>query len=174
MINHSGKPPSRPEIAIFKHDGASARAGGGWRKEIFEKFNAHLAEQGLKLTHQRHIILTHLLDAKVHMAADELFAALKTKDPTLGKATVFRTLNLLENAGIVARVLKADGKPHFEVNLLRPHHDHAICIECGAIQEIKSDKIEQYQNEAVAKLGFVPLWHRHEVFGRCRGCAGKR
>lgn len=168
------KPAPRPEIAIFQRDGGPARDGQRWRRQIFDKFAAFLAEQGLKLTHQRHAILAHLLDIKVHTAADELFAALKAKDPTIGKATIFRTLKLLENAGIVDRVSKADGRPHFEVKLLRPHHDHAICIECGTILEIRHDRIEQYQNEAVAEIGFVPLWHRHEVFGRCRRCNAKR
>ena len=150
-------------------------AGDGqlWRRQTAEQFAVYLVKKGLKPTHQRQAILAHLLDLKRHACADEIFAALKRKDPTIGRATVFRTLNLLESAGIVDRVLKADGKPHFEVKHLRPHHDHAICVECGAIQEIRHDQIERYQNEAAARIGFVPLWHRHEVFGRCRRCAGR-
>lgn len=164
-MNHI-QPAGGAEIAI-------AGDGQRWRRQTAEQFAAYLEHRGLKLTHQRHAILAQLLDLKVHTSADELFAALKRKDPTIGRATIFRTLNLLERAGIVGRVLKADGKPHFEVKHLRPHHDHAICVECGAIQEIRHDKIERYQNEAAAKIGFAPLWHRHEVFGRCRRCARK-
>ncbi|OGR59299.1 MAG: hypothetical protein A2X36_00090 [Elusimicrobia bacterium GWA2_69_24] len=141
---------------------------------MLDRFRTHLDSHGLKLTHQRYAILSHLLDAKVHLTVDDIFRELKSSDPTLGKATVFRTLNLLESAGIADRVSKADGKAHFEVKLLRPHHDHAICIACGAIEEIRDEKIERYQNEAVAAIGFVPLWHRHEVFGHCRRCSGGR
>jgi len=168
------RPGSSPEIAIFERGDRREEGGDRRRGRIFAEFNAYLAGQGLKPTHQRHAILAHLLDAKVHLPAEEVFSALKRKDPTIGKATIFRTLNILESAGIVARVLKADGKPHFEVKLLRPHHDHAICVECGAIQEIRHDRIERYQNEAAAEIGFVPLWHRHEIFGRCRACSSRR
>lgn len=163
---------SEREITLFEKHG-SAGTNQHWRAQVFEKFGTHLAEKGLKPTHQRNLILTHLLDAQMHLTMDDIFAELKAKDPTLGRATVFRTLKLLEGCGIVDRVSKADGKPCFEIKLDRPHHDHAICIECGAIQEFRSEKMEVAQDEVVSKLGFSAIWHRHEVFGRCRSCRAR-
>lgn len=168
MTSHRQPYRTHPEFSVFTGE------SGDWRARIYDKFNAYLAEAGLKPTHQRHSILGYLLDANMHLTAEEVYTSLRRKDPTIGKATVFRTLNLLEEAGIASRVLRADGKPHFEIKLLRPHHDHAICIECGAIQEIKSDLLERYQEEAAAEIGFKPLWHRHEIFGRCKACVSKR
>lgn len=144
-----------------------------WRQRILDRFNEHLAEKILKLTHQRRIILDHLLGASRHLRQQEIFEALKKQDPTLGMATVFRTLKLLETCGIVDAIIGKNGKTYYEVKFARPHHDHAICIECGGIEEFSSPEMEEFQDAAVGKLGFAPLWHRHEVFGRCRSCALK-
>lgn len=165
--------PGKDEIVLFRGDGRNLEKSAHWRRQVFDKLKAYLTNKGLKPTHQRNAILEYLLAARVHLTLEDIFAALKKKDPTLGKTTVFRTLKLLENAGIVDRVMEAEGRPHFEVKANRPHHDHAICIDCGAIHEFHSENMERRQNEAVAKLGFAPLWHRHEVFGRCRFCAAK-
>lgn len=172
MAHDPRRLPER-EILLFEGRGGSG-SNQQWRAQVFEKFRTHLAERGLKPTHQRNSILTHLLDARVHLTIDEIYAQIRSKDPTLGRATVFRAVKLLEDAGIAARVFVADGKPRFEGKMDRPHHDHAICIECGSILEFRSEKMELAQDEEVSKLGFKPLWHRHEVFGRCRACAEAR
>lgn len=172
-MTHKHSRRSEREILLFEERGSHGN-NAQWRAQVFEKFGAHLAAKGLKPTHQRNSILTHLLDARVHLTMDEIFAELKAADPTLGRATVFRTVKLLEEAGMVDRVSLADGKPHFEVKQDRPHHDHAICIECGTIQEFRSAAMEAAQEEEVSKLGFKAIWHRHEVFGRCGPCGARR
>ena len=78
---------------------------------------------------------------------------------------------------ILDYLLKAnsvDGKPRFEVKYERPHHDHLICIQCGAIHEIQWPQVERIQEKTCKKIGFSPLFHRHEIFGRCRLCCDKK
>jgi Fur family ferric uptake transcriptional regulator len=77
---------------------------------------------------------------------------------------------MLEECKLVDRVHTLEGKPRFEVKHERPHHDHLVCIECGAIQEIQWPQIEKIQEKTCKELGFVPLFHRHEIFGRCKNC----
>ena len=68
------------------------------------------------------------------------------------------------------RNLPPTDKPRFEVKYERPHHDHLICVECGAIQEVQWPQIEKIQEKKCKELGFIPVFHRHEIFGRCPKC----
>lgn len=141
----------------------------GYTRRIYEIFRAHLARNGLRLTGQRRRILDYFLQAERHLSQEDIYAALRRYG--LGRATVFRTLKMLEACQLVNHVIGSTGTPRFEVNLERPHHDHLICIHCGRIQEVRWPKLEQIQEETCRKIGFVPKWHRHEIFGRCRECA---
>lgn len=137
-------------------------------KRIYERFTAHLAKNGLRLTDQRRRILDFFLQTDRHLSQEEIYAALRKYG--IGRATVFRTLKMLEEAKLVDHVIGSTGTPRFEVNIERPHHDHLICVECGRIQEVRWPKLEEIQEQACRKVGFSPKWHRHEVFGRCREC----
>lgn len=143
----------------------------GYVQRIYKFFADYLAKHGLRLTGQRRRIVDLFLGSDRHLSQDEIYRALRKHG--LGRATVFRTLKMLEESGLISHVIGGTGTPKFEVNLDRPHHDHLICVDCGSIQEVRWPKLEDIQDEACRKIGFVPKWHRHEVFGRCRGCAGK-
>lgn len=150
-----GKPSARPSFAA----------------EAARLFADHLASNGLRLTGQRRAILDLLLGSDRHLSQDEIHRTLKSKG--IGRATVFRTLKTLKDCGLASPVVGRDGVPRFEIDRGRPHHDHLICIECGAIKEVRWPQIERIQEESCRKAGFRPKWHRHEVFGVCRDCAAK-
>lgn len=135
-----------------------------------EVLRDYLKKNGLKDTAQREVILNHLLAAEKHMAPEEIYQALRRKDPRLGRATVFRTLKMLEACGLATKVTFADGRHKFEARKGRAHHDHMICVECGAVLEFVSDSIERTQEQVARRNDFKILWHRHEIFGRCRDC----
>ena len=137
-------------------------------KHLFEEFHR---EKGMRVTHQRQKILDFLLKAHHHVSMDEIYKALKSKG--IGKVTVFRALKMLEEARLVDRVNSPDGKPLYEVNFERPHHDHLICISCGTIQEIQWPQVEKIQEKTCKELGFQPTFHRHEIYGLCKWCSGK-
>jgi Fur family transcriptional regulator, ferric uptake regulator len=135
----------------------------------------YLKKNGLKDTSQREEILNHLLAAEKHMAPEEIYETLRRKDPRLGRATVFRTLKMLEACGLATKVTFADGRHKFEACKGRAHHDHMICVECGAVIEFVNESIEKTQDKVARDHGFKILWHRHEIFGRCPDCeAGRR
>lgn len=144
----------------------------GYTERIVRMFTGYLAKNGLRLTGQRRSILDQLLKTDHHLSQDEIYLALRARG--VGRATVFRTLKMLQECGLVSPVVGRDGTARFEIELDRPHHDHLICIECGRISEVRWPDLEKIQDEACRDAGFVPKWHRHEVFGLCRDCAKKR
>lgn len=143
----------------------------GYTRRIHDYFARYLASHGLRLTSQRRRILDFFLRSDRHLSQEDIYGALRKHG--LGRATVFRTLKMLEECRLVNHVVGSTGTPRFEVNLDRPHHDHLICVECGSIQEVRWPKLEAIQEQTCRKIGFIPKWHRHEVFGRCRLCAKK-
>lgn len=143
----------------------------GYADRIREIFRAHHHEKGLRLTPQRQAILDLLLEAERHLGQEEIYRVLKPRG--IGKVTVFRTLKLLLECGLADRVEQANGSPRYEIGRERPHHDHLVCVDCGAVKEIQWPEVERIQEKTCRQLGFIPLWHRHELFGRCAGCAAK-
>jgi Fur family transcriptional regulator, ferric uptake regulator len=143
----------------------------GYAERIRQVFLEHLRKKDLLQTPQRLSILNHLLEADRHVTQEEIYAALKPQG--IGKVTVFRTLKMLEECGLVEPVTDQKGRPHYEVKMERPHHDHLVCVQCGGIMEIQWPEIERVQDKACKNLGFEILYHRHEVFGRCKECRAK-
>ncbi len=162
---------NQAEVILFPKHAKEPGQHRRWLSSISASFEEHLKRKGLNLTHQRKEILEHLLAADRHLSTEEIYDTLKKKDPALGRATVFRTLKLLQECGLAAEVETASGRSKFELKADRPHHDHMICVECGRITEFQSPMMERFQDEAIRKHGFQALWHRHEIFGRCRDCA---
>lgn len=134
-------------------------------------YEGKLAAGGLRLTGQRRRILDLFLRTERHLTQEEIHQALRVHG--LGRATVFRTLKILQERGLVRPVVGRDGTPRFEIDRGRPHHDHLVCLGCGHIREVHWPRLERIQQAACRRLGFIPRWHRHEVFGLCRDCSSK-
>ena len=159
---------TRDELIYFPKWMAGRHGYADRIRQLFEKYHH---DKGMRMTPQRELILNYLLDAHHHVGMDEIYKALRPSG--IGKVTVFRALKMLEEAKLIDRVMLSDGKPRYEVNYERPHHDHLICIECGGIQEIQWPQIEKIQDKTCKDLNFLPLFHRHEIFGRCKTCQAK-
>lgn len=144
----------------------------GYATRIHEVFQKYLEDQGLRLTQQREQIVDFLLHAEQHVTMNEVYQALKSRG--IGKVTVFRTLKMLEECRLAERVTTPHGQAKFEIKFERPHHDHLICIECGRIREVQWPAVERIQEKTCKTLKFAPIWHRHEIFGRCEACQAKR
>ena len=126
--------------------------------------------RGLRETSQREAVLAYLVKTAGHLSQEEIHQGLRTDHRGVGRATVFRTLKLLEEAGLVSRVTFADGLPRYEYSRGGPPHDHLICVHCGTVQEFSSPAIERLQARAAASRRFDVLWHRLDLFGRCARC----
>lgn len=136
-------------------------------------FRQALEARGLKFTRQRRGILEYLLRARKHVTPEQIYRDMSRADAELGRATVFRTLRLLEESGFADKIHFADGRQAYEHKFARPHHDHMICVECRDVIEFSNPTIERIQGRIAREYQFEPAWHRHEIFGRCRKCARK-
>ena len=143
----------------------------GYAERVRQVFQDYLKEKDLVMTSQRAVILDHLLSADRHLSQDDIYQALRSRG--IGKVTVFRTLKMLEDCHLTERVTDSNGKPRYEIEVDRPHHDHLICLSCGGITEIQWPEVEKIQDRISKKMGFHIAYHRHELFGECSDCRNK-
>ena len=134
---------------------------------------AHLKLQGLNRSARRDLVVNTFLSSDKHLSVDDLYDLVRRKSPGIGRTTVYRTLKLLERAGL-AQALVLQGETRFERELNRRHHDHFICSICSSIFEFSSDEIEALQDEEARKIGFRIEGHKHQVFGTCAKCQAAR
>jgi Fur family ferric uptake transcriptional regulator len=142
--------------------------------EAERKFAEFLSEKRLKYTSQRRTILAEAFRATGHFTAEELFELAKKHDRTISKATLYRTLALLRESGLLDEQDFGNGRRSYERLLQRHHHDHLICIRCKKILEFENDAIEKLQEEEADRRGFRIVFHSHKLFGVCSQCAGKK
>jgi Fur family ferric uptake transcriptional regulator len=141
-------------------------------KDLKAPWQAYLRRKGLKTTQQREAIVDAFLRTSGHVGLEDLLVHARKKYPRVGLATVYRTVKLLQEAGLAAARQFGSGHTLFEVSGGRAHHDHLICERCGYIVEFESDEIEELQATAAKQLGFNVLRHRHELFGLCEKAQG--
>ena len=133
-------------------------------------FIDYLRKKDFKLTDQRKEILKVFLNTERHLSVEDLYNIAKKKDPSIGQATVFRTLKLLQEADIAKEVDLGDGKVRYEHKYGHGHHDHLICVRCGRFIEAVDLKIEKLQDDLCKKHGFLAQRHKMEIFGICKRC----
>ena len=148
-----------------------ASAVGREEKDVF---NAYLVKNHLKRSEQREVILDAFLRAAKHVSIDDLLNIVQKRRPDIGRTTVYRTLKLLQEAGLASELALDGQQTRFEVDYKREHHDHFICKSCGDIFEFSSPEIERLQDVAADEIGFVIEGHRHQIFGFCKACATRR
>ena len=122
------------------------------------------AEKGLRITEQRRVIARVLSEAEDHPDVEALHARAAAIDPGISIATVYRTVRLFEEAGILARHDFGDGRARYEA-AADTHHDHLIDIESGRVIEFVDDEVELLQKRIAERLGFRLVNHRMELYG---------
>jgi Fur family ferric uptake transcriptional regulator len=128
----------------------------------------HLAKHQLKLTHQREQILSVFLRNE-HITAEQMYRLLAKKDPHIGLATIYRTLNLFCEAGL-AQARHFGSQTQYDNVSHKGHHDHLICTGCGKIVEFENCDIERLQEEVARRNGFTIQTHKLELYGLCPNC----
>lgn len=137
------------------------------KKKVFQDF---ISRKGLKSTRQRDIILDTFLSSHRHMSIEELYLKLRAKHPSIGYATVYRTLKLFAESGIAREIQFGDGQTRYEHVTEGEHHDHLVCTRCGAITEFENETIEKLQDEIASNHGFFIETHKLELYGQCAEC----
>ena len=121
-------------------------------------------ERGMKMTEQRRIIARVLSDAIDHPDVEDLYQRSVEIDPKISIATVYRTVRLFEEAGLLDRHDFGDGRSRYEQSS-DDHHDHLVDVQSGTIIEFHDEQIEELQRQIAARLGCNLIGHRMELYG---------
>lgn len=133
-------------------------------------FRNYIKEKGLRNTRQREKILEAFLSAEKHITAEQLFSALREKNPDIGFATVHRNMVLLCECGLADEIKIGKQQTRYEPKFGQKHHDHLICLRCGKFIEVNDRKLEKLQDKLAEANGFLPVRHKLEIYGICREC----
>ncbi len=138
-------------------------------REVLKQF---IIKNGLKNSRQRELIAETFFSATGHLSVDELLERVRTEDPRVGQATVYRTMKLLASCGLAEVRQFGDGHARYEhvSGDDHEHHDHLICTSCGRIVEFVNTEIEALQDRVAEAHGFVIAHHKMELYGLCETC----
>lgn len=137
------------------------------RDELLARF---MEQRGLKSTRQRGLIIDAFFRAPGHLSVEDLWAKVRSLDPRVSVATVYRTMKLLSECGLAHARNFGDGQTRYEAAAGRHHHDHLICTRCKSIFEFENDRIENLQEAVAKRHGFHVTSHKMELYGLCRSC----
>ena len=137
---------------------------------LLETFRTYLRDHNLPVTQQRDAIAETIFFGKAHLSVGDIERALRSRGSQVGKATIYRTLDLLLLAGVVEEHDFGEGFKRYEPLAARSHHEHLICKECGKVVEFSSERLERMKSLIADQYGFRYHHHRLEIYGICRGC----
>ncbi len=144
-------------------------------KFSIEDLRQRLQEKDYKMTEQRREILQIFLDhsSEHHLSAEDVHGILRKQKSEIGLATVYRSLELLSNLGILLKMEFGDGCSRYELNDNDPfshRHHHLICLKCHKVIEFHEDKLDELEAEIADKSGFEIVNHEVKFFGYCKEC----
>lgn len=131
-----------------------------------------LKSRGVRLTRQRQILLDLIDRSGQHLDAERLYELAKEQDPKLNRVTVYRTLKLLKEGGLVDELdlLHFSGDQHYYETRMKAEHAHIICLRCGTVEEFFGEALQRMRRQIEAQFGFQILLARTEVGGYCAHC----
>ncbi len=132
-----------------------------------------LKEKGFKLTSQRRATLEVILSNQgKHMSTEEIYLEVRKTNPDIGLATVYRTMLLLEELGILLKHNFEDGRNRYELSHPEQDHDHhhLICQKCGEVSEVEDDLLESLEEVIAKNHGFKVINHKVKFYGHCSKC----
>ena len=134
-------------------------------------FGRYLREQGLPVTQQREAVAHVLFSSDGHLSVEEMEEVLREHGERIGKATIYRTLDLLVKSQLAEEHDFGEGFKRYEHRLSRqPEHEHLICLECGTVTEFRSEKVREIERRVAQEYGFRPSRHRLDIYGLCAQC----
>jgi len=135
-----------------------------------EKIENFLKQRQIKLTQERKLIIDEMLASQRHFGPEELWEHLRQKGKRVSRATVYRTLELLIEGGLVKKVCLGEHCFRYEHILGRKNHSHMVCLKCGALIEFLDEAIDERQKLLSQQQGFEVLSRCFQIFGYCKNC----
>jgi len=147
--------------------GLKTKSHEGPVSQAFEKL---LQDKGLKLTYERRYIFHEVSGLADHFDADSLYERFKKRGLRISRDTVYRTLPLLLESGVIQKSVGEGKREFFERVSGKGHHDHMVCIRCSSVIEFHCDELEQIQDRVASEHRFKLVFHDHRLFGICQKC----
>ena len=133
-----------------------------------EKLTAIFKKHGLKLTTQRLAIFNSIISRKDHPTTEKVYESLKKKYPTISLATVYKTLHIFKEVGLIQELNFSDGNIRYDPNM--ELHINIICIKCGGITDYSNKKIKDLWQFIISDLNFKPEGQRIDIYYECENC----
>jgi Fur family ferric uptake transcriptional regulator len=133
-------------------------------------FRNSLTSRDLKFTPERYIILKEVFQRHDHFEAEDLLSSIKKKGGRASRATIYRTLELLVQCGLLEMVDLGGNSHHYEHVLGHQHHDHLVCEKCGRIIEFTHRRLEKLKEKVCHEMDFDGRFHTLKIFGICGRC----
>ena len=137
-----------------------------------DSIKGSLKLKGVRLTRQRQILLELIDKTGDHLDAEQLYQLAKAQDPKLNRVTVYRTLKMLKQGGLVDELdlMHHSGDQHYYETRMKQEHAHVICLRCGRVEEFFGEPLQQLRKQIEQTFGFEILLARTEVGGYCAHC----
>jgi len=131
-----------------------------------------LQDHGLRMTRQRKLIFDLIDQSREHLNIEALFRLAKQRDPRINRVTVYRTLKLLKQEGLVDELdlLHHQGDQHYYETRLKREHAHVVCLRCGRVEEYFGEGLKRLKQQIASHFGFQIVIARTEVGGYCANC----
>lgn len=167
-------PPAGSEPPVADDAALADAHGRQGADKLRERLHVYMEKKGLRSTAQRRLIIETFFGGSSHMTIEDLLAQVRVQEPSIGYATVYRTLKLLAECGVASERHFGDGPSRYELaDEASTHHDHLICTSCRRIIEFEEPRIEVIQDEIAAKYDFEVHSHKHEMYGICGSCRSR-
>jgi Fur family transcriptional regulator, ferric uptake regulator len=134
-------------------------------------FRDFLKKRGLRHTREREAIVREILSSDEHFDVDELYIRMRKKNGQGSKASIYRTIPLLLEAGLITEVFLENGHMHYEHVYGRDHHCHLRCVKCRTIIEFADRRLQEIERDVAQKHGFITEGHKLEIMGLCSTCS---
>lgn len=137
-------------------------------------FRRYLKDQGLPITQQREVVADVMFNSAEHLSVEDIEAKLRERGERIGKATIYRTIEILVRSGLVEEHDFGEGFKRYE-HLFgqQPEHEHLICTHCSKVVEFQRPEVIRVQDEIAAQYGFLPTRHKLEIYGICPDCQAR-
>jgi Fur family ferric uptake transcriptional regulator len=135
----------------------------------------HLRSMGnLRSTTSRVAVLDAVLESQGHFDAESLYYRMISNGTRISKATVYNTLDLLQDCGLVSKYRFTEHSSRYEKAFGRPHHHHLICLQCGDLIEFVNERLNRIQEDVCSEKNFAPQTSSLQIFGTCAKCKKSR
>jgi Fe2+ or Zn2+ uptake regulation protein len=139
---------------------------------VLDEVITRLRQSGHKVTPQRVAIIKIVLESNELLTPSALHKKVQEEDPDIGEVTVYRTLDILSELGLVCMV-HTSGNTHSYIGRPLEHHDHLVCSECGKVVNFTNCNLSELETRLILETGFTILEHRLDFYGKCSQCKKK-